>query len=784
MAETKTTCLPVCAPNAAGNLPGSGDPYCPPPCPPTVDGQYETCDGVQAVSVHEKVEAFIHPGTVLYTRPCPDVKEFDNSILCDKDTGAKVVVVTGYDANGVPASTAYNLDGTPYAGALTDLESCAGSGEESDPETMCDNGTTVFVRWYVKKDGEPTGVFFDTDMTGAPYVPVGPIALGDCGATGGTFVEYGCLSTPPGFDMSNLDKCQVTEVRIDGQRVFIDLAEGWPIAELADAINAEVPGLVRADGSVLYVPGAVGSTAKIEIICKFPDFLEDFGTGARTFTPYTNYTYQAAGGILDGEYAVATFSDPGLDIWNNAQGTLVNDATGDPNGRVFICNASYAAGEFYRQSATGLLIGEEYRVEYFAANTTILDNATIKPNVRVQIENATTNVILSQEDSGTFNINTGWHRFTTDFSANTADIEFVLRNNVGGGYGNDLAIDQISFSRIKRQLLTARPRERVVPVEVIKLLKKDGSIASIRVFSADGSVEYTTPYPDSMILSVGNCPDDTANPTDITVAEIVEQGCADDVPYSRVTTRKFRVRDGQLLKSETSYVDSAGTTFTNAPANFKLGPCSSEVATGEIDIVYSHAILVCAEDAGISTQHLLRTRQTVDNETGTITASVNEYSTDGTTWSAVAPAGTITAGPCSSCCPISLGTVCHLAGTAHAVYNPSANTITYFDTVTGLVVPAANVQSCDRRYRTTVVDMAANTNFAIAANNNLIGWTVRNRTATANATINVNGGGALPLDQGETISSGTIDEGGLVLEDAVALFSGNGILRVTTVRRL
>jgi hypothetical protein len=34
---------------------------------------------------------------------------------------------------------------------------------------MCDAGTP-FLRWYIKKNGEPTGDYFDTDLGGQPYV--------------------------------------------------------------------------------------------------------------------------------------------------------------------------------------------------------------------------------------------------------------------------------------------------------------------------------------------------------------------------------------------------------------------------------------------------------------------------------------------------------------------------------------------------------------------------------------------------------------------------------------
>lgn len=37
---------------------------------------------------------------------------------------------------------------------------------------MCD-GTTNFLRWIVKENGEPTGTSYDTTLTGATYTASG-----------------------------------------------------------------------------------------------------------------------------------------------------------------------------------------------------------------------------------------------------------------------------------------------------------------------------------------------------------------------------------------------------------------------------------------------------------------------------------------------------------------------------------------------------------------------------------------------------------------------------------
>jgi hypothetical protein len=54
------------------------------------------------------------------------------------------------------------------------LENCPDTDVESDPQIMCDNGTT-FMRWYEKSNGVPTINFYDRTLDYAVYAPVGPV---------------------------------------------------------------------------------------------------------------------------------------------------------------------------------------------------------------------------------------------------------------------------------------------------------------------------------------------------------------------------------------------------------------------------------------------------------------------------------------------------------------------------------------------------------------------------------------------------------------------------------
>lgn len=141
-----------------------------------------SCEGCQAQGLFDLPvpPAPFDPSSLASASPVLSVVERDSFVLCDPTSGARVVVVTTYDVStGIPTSVGYNLNGTPYAGPLTALIAC-GTNEESDAVQMCDGGNTPFIRWVIKKNGAPTGAFFDTHLNGATYVPAGIVTIGAC----------------------------------------------------------------------------------------------------------------------------------------------------------------------------------------------------------------------------------------------------------------------------------------------------------------------------------------------------------------------------------------------------------------------------------------------------------------------------------------------------------------------------------------------------------------------------------------------------------------------------
>jgi hypothetical protein len=90
-------------------------------------------------------------------------------------------------------------------------------------------------------------------------------------------------------------------------------------------------------------------------------------------------------------------------------------------------------------------------------------------------------------------------------------------------------------------------------------------------------------------------------------------------------------------------------------------------------------------------------------------------------------------------------------------------------------------------YVTEVVDVDAATPQTFVpstAGGQLVSWNARNRNATT-ATLQVNGGAVLPLDEGETIGTDlTGHDPNDPLQDTIVVNPGDGAVRVMTVRRV
>jgi uncharacterized repeat protein (TIGR01451 family) len=189
-------------------------------------------------------------------------------------------------------------------------------------------------------------------------------------------------------------------------------------------------------------------------------FIETFGTGATasTFGPALpagtttyNYANSSATGSINGNYSIV----PNPNLSDTADWVIGLDHTpADTNGNMLVINADVTAGTFYQRSFTGLTVGATYGFGAYIANICpVTDSACqILPNVNLNILDGLTNAVLKTLTTGAIadppDKNTiQWLGFSSTFVATSTSIVLQLKNNAAGGNGNDLAIDDITFSQ-------------------------------------------------------------------------------------------------------------------------------------------------------------------------------------------------------------------------------------------------------------------------------------------------------------------------------------------------
>lgn len=188
-------------------------------------------------------------------------------------------------------------------------------------------------------------------------------------------------------------------------------------------------------------------------------FRETFGKGNnKTSLPAgrTTYSYNSSSAISDGEYHLYKKTN-GRSEWHAA-----NDHTGDGNGRAMVINASYAAGEFFRDTVTGLTSNSYYSIYLYVMNVNTLGtcgSSALLPRLQFVVEAYNANGTFTQLTSFTSqyiaqSANATWVQVGGTFTlgAGQTNVRYRIINNQTGGCGNDLAIDDITFERVMSTL--------------------------------------------------------------------------------------------------------------------------------------------------------------------------------------------------------------------------------------------------------------------------------------------------------------------------------------------
>jgi len=190
-------------------------------------------------------------------------------------------------------------------------------------------------------------------------------------------------------------------------------------------------------------------------------FSEDFGTGLTRSTNnnVTNHTYDNAGAIPDGSYAVVSSLSPGLQFYNRSDinGDLdanidqfTGPAGGSNNGRYLSINMINTGNtEFYRQSLSSLVIGTDYRYRLDLAG--LCQGCGDLPIFRLEIQDGSGTILQSVSSAGLGVLNDDiWKRVVLNFTATTTSVDIVIFNDQpSGAAGNDVGVDNIVFGLLQ-----------------------------------------------------------------------------------------------------------------------------------------------------------------------------------------------------------------------------------------------------------------------------------------------------------------------------------------------
>lgn len=188
-----------------------------------------------------------------------------------------------------------------------------------------------------------------------------------------------------------------------------------------------------------------------------PIFFEKFGSGITHGPPLpagiTSYTFYS-GMPHDGEYAIYYNTNVSAS-WHFSLDHTPDNIPDGFQGKCLIVNAGLTAGDFYRKEVTGLCVNTTFEFSAWLMNVyNPASNActgTGKPvDVTFEIWNQSETTLLQSGSTGPINgmASPVWTQYALAFTMPAGQTAVVLKmkNNGVGGCGNDLAIDDISFS--------------------------------------------------------------------------------------------------------------------------------------------------------------------------------------------------------------------------------------------------------------------------------------------------------------------------------------------------
>ena len=199
------------------------------------------------------------------------------------------------------------------------------------------------------------------------------------------------------------------------------------------------------------ITGAVEEIfVRIETADQTDAFLEDFGTGlGRVTHPYTNQTFNGAGGMNPNDYVVTNTSTGLNGGWHQ---DMEDYTVGDTNGRMIFFDVSEDVNqiELYRRDFTVPAntnhIFDFSMTTMYDTDTNLCPGTGIPSRLIYQVQDAS-GAVLATTTTGIVENgpNPDWNTYALNFNTGVnTTIQIVLLNDFFGACGNDLVIDDIN----------------------------------------------------------------------------------------------------------------------------------------------------------------------------------------------------------------------------------------------------------------------------------------------------------------------------------------------------
>ncbi|MBL7703081.1 MAG: T9SS type A sorting domain-containing protein [Ferruginibacter sp.] len=214
-----------------------------------------------------------------------------------------------------------------------------------------------------------------------------------------------------------------------------------PTNNSSSVVATQVSTLNVAAGEVVHVnyTNQQVSTVSAALNCG-TNVVENFSSGTNTFgnplSGITSYHYQQANKVDDGYYTL----QKNTSAWTN---TTITDHTGLTDGYFLSVNASFTKNEFYRKRVTGIIVGASYTLSFWAVD--LSPTSILRPNVTLGIADISSGATINSVNTGSITATT-WQQFSFVFTATSGTVDLFIANNGQGGWGNDIAIDDIAFN--------------------------------------------------------------------------------------------------------------------------------------------------------------------------------------------------------------------------------------------------------------------------------------------------------------------------------------------------